>query len=169
MPTTYTLISSSVLGSTTGSVTFSSIPSTFTDLVLRVGGRFDGNSSSFEITFNGITSSVYRNTYLNTNGSTLESSNSGGGQVYIMGVNTSPSTADTFGSIEVYIPNYLVSANKPFSSFGVTENNATTAFTEMSAVLFTNTAAITSIKIDGGGAYFFVPGSSFYLYGIKNS
>jgi hypothetical protein len=168
MPNTYTFISSNVLGSTTNSVTISSIPDTYTDLVLRISGRLNGNSNSFDITFNGNTSSVYRNTYLNSNGTTTETSNSGSTNISLMGVTPSTSTANTFGNMELYIPNYQVATNKPFSSFGVTENNATLSRIEMNACLFLSTAAITSITMSGGSSSF-VAGSSFYLYGIKNS
>ena len=51
---TYTLISSNVLGSSAASVTFSSIPATYTDLVLRVSARTDADDTSL-ITFNGTT------------------------------------------------------------------------------------------------------------------
>jgi hypothetical protein len=168
MANTYTLISSNTLGSSAATVTFSSIPATYTDLVLRISSRFDGNGNSLAITFNGNTSSVYRNVYLSADGSATETSNSGSTKIFLIGVNTSPSTANTFGNMEVYIPNYQVAANKPFSSFGATENNATTAFIEMNAGLFLSTAAITSIGLSGD-SYNFVSGSSFYLYGIKNS
>jgi hypothetical protein len=170
MASTYTLISSNTLGSSAATVTFSSIPSTYTDLVLRISSRLDANSTSLEINFNGNTSSVYRNTYLNSNGTSTESSNSGSTTINFVGSNTSPSTASTFSNVEVYIPNYQVATNKPFSTFGVTENNATTAFIEMNACLFLSTAAITSISLySGSGSAFIVAGSSFYLYGIKNS
>ena len=168
MPSTYTLISSNTLGSSASTITFSSIPSTYTDLVLRISSRFDGNSSSLAISFNGNTSSVYRNTYLSANGTTTETSQSGSTNIFLRGVNTSTSTANTFGNIEVYIPNYQVAANKPFSSFGANENNATLATLEINAGLFLSTTAITSIGLSGDG-YNFVSGSSFYLYGIKNS
>ena len=167
MPSTYTLIASNVLTSANSTVTFSSIPATYTDLVLRISGRYDGNSNSLEITFNGNFSSVYKNIYLNSDGSTTETSNSGSTNVVLTGV--SPQANGTYGSIEVYIPNYQVAANKPFSSFGVNENNATLAKIEMNAGLFLSTAAITSIRLYGGGAYDFMTSSSFYLYGIKSS
>ena len=55
MPT-YTLISSNVLTTAAASVTFSSIPATFTDLVLRMSAQADGASNAFDnitLTFNG--------------------------------------------------------------------------------------------------------------------
>ena len=46
MATTYTLITSQTLASSAASVTFSSIPSTYTDLVLRVSARTDNAAVS---------------------------------------------------------------------------------------------------------------------------
>ena len=44
MPATYTLIASNTLSSAAASVTFSAIPATYTDLVLRYSARSDGAS-----------------------------------------------------------------------------------------------------------------------------
>jgi hypothetical protein len=84
--------------------------------------------------------------------------------------NTSNDTANTFSNSEIYIPSYTISQNKPISGFFVTENNSTAADAasiNTAAQLWRNTAAITSITFTAGSN--FVSGSSFYLYGIKNS
>ncbi len=75
-------------------------------------------------------------------------------------------TSNTFASADIYIPSYLATQNKPVSIDSATENNATEAYRAATAGLWRNTAAITSINLEGGD---FVSGSSFYLYGIKNS
>jgi hypothetical protein len=82
------------------------------------------------------------------------------------------SDANTFGSSEVYIPNYAGSTNKVLSSTSVTEKNATapgSVLLAASAHLWSNTAAITQIKLTPGSGTNFVSGSRFDLYGIKNS
>jgi hypothetical protein len=56
-------------------------------------------------------------------------------------------TANTFGNTEFYIPNYTSSNYKSFSVDGVTENNATAAFA-LYAGLWSNTAAITSFRLN---------------------
>jgi hypothetical protein len=79
-------------------------------------------------------------------------------------------SANTFGSAEIYIPSYTASQNKPLSTFGVVENNsAAGGDTEIDAWanLYRDTAAISSIAINARAT--FAAGSSFYLYGIKNS
>ena len=75
-------------------------------------------------------------------------------------------TSNTFATAEIYIPSYRVSQHKQISMDSATENNATTAYRAVDAGLWRSTAAITSIELDGSN---FVSGSSFYLYGIKNS
>jgi hypothetical protein len=77
-------------------------------------------------------------------------------------------TANTFASTQVYIPNYAGSANKSFSSENMTENNGATTFMTLHAGLWSNTAAITSIKIaPAGGSW--MQYSTATLYGISKS
>jgi hypothetical protein len=166
---TYTLISSNVLTASAASVTFSSIPATYTDLVLRISARNDGGANLTYIQFNSDTSSNYSTTNIYGTGSIAGSDPSGAGTYVYAVVNQSSQTASTFSSSEFYIPSYQVSQNKPMSLFGVNENNATAAIIIGGAHLWRNTAAITSINLSAGGGFNFVSGSSFYLYGISNA
>lgn len=173
MATTYTLISSNVLTGSAASVTFSSIPSTYTDLVIRLSARSDRAATSNNLTMNlnGATTN-YSVTYLNQNGTTVASARSSGDTyVYLGAIQGSTTTANTFTVSEIYIPSYTVSQNKPFSSGTAYENNATSPYEQnANAHLWSSTAAITSITLKSGdGSFNFVSGSSFYLYGIKNS
>jgi len=172
MPSTYTLIASNVLTTTTATVTFSSIPQTYTDLVLRISARTGRTDPDYILlTFNSDTTSsgtTYSDTYMLGSGSTTTSGrDSSGATIYDVGIPGVNQTSNTFSSTEIYIPNYTVSANKPFSSFSVTENNATAADIWAGANLWRNTAAVTQINMTAVSSY--VAGSSFYLYGIKNS
>jgi hypothetical protein len=173
MPSTYTRISSNVLSSSAASVTFSSIPSTYTDLVLRVSTRttsVDVDGSAVRVNFNGDNSSVYSTTILGGSGSAASSATSADtyGWFSYNGMASAGNTANTFASGELYIGSYTASQNKQMSSFYVSENNATAANMNSNALLWRNTAAISSIVLSVGSASF-VAGSSFYLYGIKNS
>jgi hypothetical protein len=177
MPSTYTLISSNVLATSAASVTFSDIPSTYTDLVLKVNGRGTdtGNYLSVQLRFNSDTATNYSRTALfgygpgGSLGSTRGTSLTFTTAMY--SANSNDATANTFGNAEFYIANYLVSANKPISSFGVAESNTGQGFIDTTAHLWRNTSAITSITINPffGGSLNWITGSSFYLYGIKNS
>ena len=176
MATTYTLISSNVLSSPAASVTFSSIPATYTDLVLRISARGSGNSVNIYhlVTYNG-SATGYSDTLLYKDGTnvTPQSQRGTGGAWYSyagigLPLPASQSTASTFDSTEIYIPSYTASQYKPASVFGVQETNSTTQYMAIDASLWSNTSAITSITITCGDQNY-VSDSSFYLYGISNA
>lgn len=74
MAQTYTPIASQTLGSATASVTFSSIPSTYTDLVLVINGGTVTASQDIYMQFNSDTGANYSQTYMRGNGTTATSS-----------------------------------------------------------------------------------------------
>jgi hypothetical protein len=171
MANTYTLIESQVLGSSAASVTFSAIPATYTDLVLRYSARNDGTTTILGVQFNGDTATNYSTTILRGSGSAASSLSYNTTRTQLFeqdGIEPSTMTANTFNSGEIYIPSYLASQNKPMSTFTVTEDNSSTAYMSAIANLWRNTAAITSINLYSNSGNL-VSGSSFYLYGIKNS
>jgi hypothetical protein len=104
------------------------------------------------------------------NGATADSQNSSGATELSLATSIpgTAATSNTFGNMEIYIPSYTVSQNKPLSNFSVQETNATTAYIRSDAMLFRSTSAISSLTIDAN-TFNFAIGSSFYLYGIKNS
>jgi hypothetical protein len=172
MATTYSLISSNVLSSSAASVTFSAIPSTYTDLVLRWSSRDSRSNTdnSIYLSFNSITTG-YSDTWLRGNGANAFTSlDTGNAYVYLpFGSDASTATSNTFSSGEVYLPNYSVALNKQMSISNVTENNATTAYITAQAALLQSTATISSITMTSAFSNTFNSGSSFNLYGIKNS
>jgi hypothetical protein len=171
MPSTYTLISSNTLSSTTATVTFSAIPSTYTDLILNVSARSSqsgASASGLRIAFNG--TNTASNTQLQGDGVSVYTARATGGSLQVIGLINGPtSLATTFSSQEIYIPNYTNTVIKPFSTFAVQENNITEAYTEIFANLQNQTQAITSITASVTAGASFVSGSSFYLYGISKS
>ena len=167
---TYTLISSNVLSSSAASVTFSSIPATYTDLVLRWSIRDDQTGpNDLLITFNNNSSTLYSRVIVLGDGSGPDSKiSSASTAIYGQrAVEGTAYTSNTFGSGEMYIPSYTVSQDKPIGLNYVTENNATAAIVVAHASLFRSTSAISEIAFTSGGN--FVSGSSFYLYGISNA
>ena len=172
MPNTYTLISSNILTTSAASVTFSSIPATFTDLVVRISNRSaaSGTVLSSALLFNSSTAGNYSSTIIEGDGSNDSSFRmTSDTQAYTYDINAADSTANTFSSGEIYIPNYAVTAKKPFGVFGTSENNDSFSRIRASANLWGLTDAITSITIQMYGGSSFVSGSSFYLYGISNA
>jgi hypothetical protein len=175
MPSTYTLIKGDTLASAAASYTFTAIPSTYTDLVLRYSARHNNafSISQVLITFNGDTAANYSETVVyGTSTAAASGRKSGMSAIDFNYVDADSATANTFSSNELYIPNYTVSANKPMSWAGVTENNATTnnsAVIAANAALWRNTATISSITLTAAASRNFLTGSSFYLYGIRSN
>jgi hypothetical protein len=169
MPTpTYTLLASNTVSSAVSSITFSSISSAYTDLVVKMSARKANNDNDIQLKFNG-NSSGYSGRYLEGNGATASSGNySSLSQAWSGNASTNNQTANTFGNSEIYIPNYLSSNNKSFSVDAVNESNSNTAYTDLLAWIWANTSAITSIELNANGSTF-VQYSTFYLYGIVNS
>ncbi len=168
MPTTMKLIAKNVLGSNTATVTFSSIPQTYTDLLLITSARCSRavTVSDLAVAFNGSTAN-FTGRALYGNGSSALSTTSVAR--YVGTITGANATANTFGSSECYIPNYTGSTNKSFSVSGCNETNATEAYISVIAGLWSNTAAITSIDITEQGGGNLVTGSSFFLYGITKA
>lgn len=172
MANTYKLISSTTLSSTSASVIFSSIPSSYTDLVLKASIRSDSvGTTVHDLTYriNDLTTSVYSKTQLTGNGTAAQSYRQTTTRfVFENMLDGASATTNTFGNIEIYFPSYQAAENKPIGHFGVSENNATLAGINAMAGLFLDTGAITKIELYTSG-YNFASGCSFYLYGIKNS
>jgi hypothetical protein len=83
-------------------------------------------------------------------------------------ISSGNATASTFGNFEIYLPNYAGSNNKSVSSDSVAENNATEAYTNLRALLWSSTAAINAIKFTLGAGNF-AQYSTATLYGISNA
>jgi hypothetical protein len=172
MANTMKLISAVTVGSGgTTDITFSSIPNTYTDLVLQLSMRNSRGASLVQeglITFNGSTTG-YSERIARGDGSTTISTSGSGANFYLNGFPAGGVTSSVFGSASLYIPNYAGSSNKSISAEFVTENNATNAYLYMNSMLWSNTSAITSINIAAGSTYTWLQHSTAYLYGIKNS
>jgi hypothetical protein len=167
VPDTFIKIASVTVGSGgAATIAFSSIPSTYTDLCLKVSLRNTANVDWAGIYFNGVTTG-YSNRAIQATGSSVTSRSSTDKDLTIL-TDENAFTANTFGNAEIYIPNYAGSTYKSYSVDTVTENNATTAYSELSAHLWSNTAAITSITINAQSSNL-AQYSTATLYGIKNS
>ena len=164
MPNTYTLIASNTVGSGgVATVTFSSIPGTYTDLCLMLSARSSRANTNDTLTLQ------------------LNSTNITGRRLYGDGLSAASdtvpqilppaatSTGNTFGNTSFYIPNYAsTSQYKSVSIDDTMENNATASYMDMIAGLYSSNSAVTSITLDLDNGNF-VQYSTAYLYGIKNS
>jgi hypothetical protein len=146
-------------------IDFTSIPQTYTDLLMKVSARSVGSAGEIRLEFNGITTS-YSGRFLQGNGSAASSGIEGATHSLYLGENDySTYTANTFTNGEFYIPNYTSSNYKSVGGENTTENNATQTFSHLTANLWSNTAAITSIKIKAATNNF-AQYSTATLYGI---
>jgi hypothetical protein len=164
MSNSYVLLEKVVVGSAgASSVTFANIPQTgYTDLKIVISTRGTSSDTPVAVQFNSVTTGYsWRRIY----GSGSAASSQSGTDNYFMYHETSSQTASTFGSGELYIPNYTGSQAKSCSADSLNENNATAADMFMLAGLNTMTAAITSITFTPYSGNF-AANSTFYLYGV---
>ena len=168
MANTFELIASSTVGSGgASSIDFTSIASTYTDLVVKLSVRINNTSTAYStIEFNGSAAS-FSCRWLDGSGSAASSGTTPSNTAFVS--NWSGATASTFSNAEIYIPNYAGSTNKSYSSDSVTENNATAAYADLIAGLWSNTAAINQITLKPPSGTSFVQYSTAYLYGVKNA
>jgi hypothetical protein len=154
-------------------IEFTSIPATYTDLLVKASlrdNRTDSPVTDTVITFNS-SGSGYSVRMLYGNASSVGSASTSGA-VYIAGQyqNTNQTTSNTFSNTEIYIPNYTSSNNKSISVDAVTETNGNPIYASIVAGLWANSSAISSIKLAPMyGSLAYVQYSTATLYGIKNS
>jgi hypothetical protein len=160
------LIETKTLGTAAASIEFTSIPQTFTDLVLKVSTRsavaLGSGGHYYTVIFNNNTS--------NRSARDLEGQGGNGfvgsGVFVLYGASShSGTTANTFSNGEFYIPNYSGSTNKSASGDTVYENNASDGRQYIVAGLWSDTSAITTITLTQNAGNF-VSGSTVSLYGI---
>jgi hypothetical protein len=162
---TYSLINSTTLGSAQSSVTFSSIPSTFTDLVLVCNIAQVASNNSLRIRYNSDTGSNYSYTQLQGNGSTAVSgrdSNLTSGEV----AETTASTSLELAVI-AHIQDY---SNTTTYKTLIGRGNRADSLVDATVSLWRSTAAITTIDLAMGSGFpanNFATGSTFKLYGIE--
>ncbi len=169
MATTCKLIGKAEAGSGgAATFTFNSIPATYTDLWLLISSRSEGSAAQIQMKLNNITSGYsYRSIF--GDGSTAASYSGSGDSYFRLQYSTGTNqTANTFSSIEVYIPNYAGSTAKSVSITATMENNATSSNLVPMAGLQSSTAAITDITLTQDGADF-AQYSTAYLYGITKA
>jgi len=170
MANTFIQIGSTVTVGVSGAanIDFTSIPATYTDLLLKVSSRSTFGATYYDVdfSFNGSTASMTRR-FLYGDGTGAFSASASNSR--FTWSNAPTSTSSIFSSAEIYIPNYAGSANKSVSSDTVVETNATTGnLLAFVAGLWSNTAAINQITLTPTSGTF-VQYSTASLYGIKKN
>ena len=156
------LISTATVGvAGAATIDFTSIPGTYTDLVLVLSARATSTTATITVAFNG-SSASFTNIYLN--GAAGFAPTSTTGTTLVGYASTTSHTASTFSNLSIYIPNYADANNKNFSVDSVQENNgAASVNTTIFANRWANTAAITQVTLSLAN---FAQYSSASLYGI---
>jgi hypothetical protein len=151
----------------TSSITFSNIPQGYTDLKL-VGSVRSNVVNPYDFIYfylNSPGTGAYTQRLVRGDGSSVSSQAIGTSYYPLQMINGNGSTSNTFGSFEVYIPNYKGSAEKSFSVDIVSETNSTGIYADLQAGRWNQTAAITAMTLaSGSGPY--LPYSTFTLYGV---
>lgn len=158
MPKTYEPIATTTLGSATATVTFSSIPSTYTDLVLIFGGSVSA-FGNLRIQVNSDTGSNYSWTRLLGDGSTAVSDR-GSNQTFI---NIAILDTNTIGNSIVHLQNY---SNTTTYKTVLTRGNSTGTYLGANVGLWRSTSAINSVTVLAGTGNI-NSGTVVSLYGIK--
>jgi hypothetical protein len=158
------LIARQELTSAAASITFSSIPATFTDLVLLCSLRTTSGDNAWNDTFlrpNSATTNLSARALFG-NGASASSFSVTDIRFYSNG---GASTASTFANSSIYIPNYTSASAKSVSIDSVSEGNQTTHIQAILAGLWNQTTAISSLEIVSGAGNLAI-GSSISLFGV---
>jgi hypothetical protein len=162
MPATYQPIATTTLGSAAADITFTSIPGTYTDLIIQgsAGSTSSTLNRGIRIQFNADTANNYSFTSLYgeaSAGYSYRSSNVG----YINAAEAIGYSSD-WSAVTIHIPNYSnTTTNKSILGRGGTKDQVSA-----DVGLWRSTAAITSIKLFLN-ADSFRSGTTLTLYGIK--
>jgi len=168
MPSTYTPIATTTASGSSGTVTFSSIPSTYTDLILVMQIGYNSGTNYAIVRANGDSdgNSNYGNTYLTGNGSAASSGRNGGlSGFYSSFATIGDTTLNLITTMQIF--NYT---NSTTYKTALTRANIASGGTEaIVACRRTDTNAITSLEIKASSGATYKSGSTFTLYGVKSA
>jgi hypothetical protein len=159
MPSTYTPIATQTLTGATGSVSFASIPSTYTDIILTIEGTV-GSNCGIQMRFNSDSGSNYSFTRMTGDGSSASSDRSSNATFMELGYYVTT----TRNMNIVQIMNYSNS-----TTYKTVLNRANAQSVNIGAQAYVemwrSTSAINSITINASGNL--ASGSILTLYGIQ--
>lgn len=158
MPKTYTPIATNTLTSATNTISFTSIPGTYTDLVYVFEGTMTSGTDMM-VQFNSDTATNYSSTRLYGNGTSALSTRQTSDTAFYPAIGSLANRQ----SIIFQVMNY---SNATTYKTVLNKANNPAGFVGAHAKLWRSTAAITRIDIIGASSGTFAPGSTFTLYGI---
>ncbi len=161
MAVTYEKIATTTLGSAAASVTFSSIPSTYTDLVLICDTKASAGTPNNRMQINGDTGTNYSETYLAGNGTAASTGRYSNNTFFYVDLSAYNDTTNNKNTI-IQIMNYANTTT--YKTILGRANNAAVG-TDAYVGLWRSTSAITSITVYATANW--TSGCTFNLYGIK--
>lgn len=162
MPTpTYDLIASNVLSSSASSVTFSSIPATYRDLIVVVQYLSSTGTASLELRLNSDTGANYHRVWMVGDGSTASSFSETSATEVFLSSDTGAGTTGEHLSVIQIMDYSATDKHKTILSRGNRASSGVTA----QAARWANTAAVNTVLLRTSSNNF-ASGSSFYLYGL---
>lgn len=166
MAITYKALATVTVGAGGASVMdFTSIPQTYTDLLVVASQRSTNGSPDQNINFNSTSSNLSSVYFFNVGGSVTNGTAS---VIPLVGNPKSSYNASAFGLVKIYISNYTSANNKSVSIESIAENNSSTDFFQtLAGGIWSDATAITSIRLAASLGY--AEYSTATLYGIKNS
>ena len=168
IPTDYESIATTTVGAGgTSTITFSSIPSTYSHLQIRYIGRNSVNNSVIKITLNSDTATNYSLHYLYGNGATVTAGGAASQSNMEANMAVSSYSANVFGCGVMDLLDYAnTNKYKTLRVLNGFDNNGSGQVT-FSSGSWRNTNAVTSITLIPNSSGNFEQYSSFALYGIK--
>ena len=157
---TYTPIATQTLGSAAASITFSSIPGTYTDLRLVIVNLASGADES--LTFNGDTGTNYFITALAGSGATASTSYLPSQPKIESDLIGGPGSSPHMASFDIF--SYAGSTNKSVLVSAAMDSNGF-GYVELTTGVWRSTAAITSLTLTSAGGNF-ATGTIATLFGI---
>jgi hypothetical protein len=158
--------------STGGSLSFTNIPQTYTDLYITASIKDNtsggGVGQTIYMTLNGDGTSSYSARWLESDGTnryTTSNSNQTGFRLGV--VQSTAATSGIYSNLEIYLPNYTNNIFKSYLCEYVTENSGTGVYIGTDTGVWRKNAPITTIAIGTGFAL--NQFTSWNLYGLSGS
>lgn len=173
-PSSFESIATATGTGSSGTITFSSIPSTYQHLQLRILSRSTSAAATSDLTLqlNGVTGSAnYKSHYLfGTGASTGAGADGSGTTNMFIGLTPADSeAANIFGVAIVDLADYnSATKNKTMRAISGHDKNGATGYIWLSSGMNLSTSAVTSldVKLNAGN---FATGTTISLYGIKGA
>jgi hypothetical protein len=147
-----------VSGSSTDTVTFSSISGTYTDIIVVINAAIAEGNCNMRV--NNDSTTIYSRTQMSGNGTIANSGRTANDNAWFPVMGTTDFTSTT----TVQLMNY---SNTTTNKTALQRGNNASSLTQASAWLCRTTSAINRIDFIRSSTNNFVSGSTFTLYGIK--